>query len=121
MKNKIALEKRRRKIYTAKGELGAGMTYVILAILVIITGGSLMTGNIIPYSNPAGGQPVITLPVQNKPAKDDLQLYTFPGVTYTPTPSPTPTPTPTPKPKPKDDDDGGDKKPGDGDDGGSAR
>lgn len=107
MKNKTAIRKRRKKIYTAKGGLGAGMTYVILAILVIITGGSLMTGNIIPYSSPTGGQPVITLPAQTKPAKDDLQLYTFPGATYTPTPSPTPTPTPTPKPKPKDDDGGG--------------
>lgn len=107
MKKKTALSKRRKKIYTTKGALSAGMTYVILTILIIIAGGMLMTGSIIPLStkSPEGGQPVITLPASKNPAKNDLQLFTFPGATYTPTPSPTPTPTPTPPP---DDDDGGD-------------
>lgn len=96
MKNKLNRSKHpKKKFYTPKGELSSGMAYVVLAILIIVAGGSLMTGNIIPRSYPTRGQPVITLPIQIKPGKDNLQLYTFPGATYTPTPSPTPLPIPT--------------------------
>ncbi len=112
MKNKTARSKRNtrhaknktksgiKKHYPPKGGLGAGMAYVILSILIVIAGGSLITGGIVPNPNksPNTGQPVITMPAQTKPAKDDLQLYTFPGATYTPTPSTTPIPQPTPKP-----------------------
>jgi len=82
------------------------MTYAILAILIAFAGGSLMIGSIAPISttSPTGGQPVITLPAQTNPTKNNLQLFTFPGATYTPTPSPTPIPTPTVEPEPPDDD-----------------
>jgi hypothetical protein len=100
MKNKPTLSKRPKKTYTPKGELSAGMAYLILAILIIVAGGSLMTGNFIPSSSksPTDGQPVITLPANTSKAKNNLQLFTFPGATYTPTPTPTPIPTATPEP-----------------------
>lgn len=86
----------RAKKYINKGGLGAGMAYVILGLLVIAAGGSLLIGNIIPISSksPSGGQPVIILPPNTKPANNNLQLFTFPGATYTPTPSPTTPPQP---------------------------
>ncbi len=127
MRNKTTISKRntrhtknktksgRKKNYTPKGELSAGMAYMILAILIIVAGGSLMTGSIIPNPNksPNTGQPVITIPAQTKPAKNNLQLFTFPGATYTPTPSPTPTPKPTPNPTDTGPG-GGNKQPGGG-------
>ncbi|MBU3979696.1 hypothetical protein KKF69_08525 [Patescibacteria group bacterium] len=91
-----------KKNFNTKGGISAGMTYAILAILIAFAGGSLMIGSIAPISttSPTGGQPVITLPIQANPAKNNLQLFTFPGATYTPTPSPTPTPQPTHEPEP---------------------
>lgn len=83
-----------------KGALGAGMAYAILGMLVIASAAVMMTGNIAPTNlNPDAKQPAIIMTNTPEPAKKNLQLYTFPGATYTPTPSPTPTPTPTDVPQ----------------------
>src|SRR5438874_205712 len=89
-----------RKIRYNKGALGAGTAYAILGILVIMAAGTLMIGSIVPKGMPnANGQPVIISTNTPEPKKSNLQLYDFPGATYTPTPTDTPTPTPTEVPQ----------------------
>jgi hypothetical protein len=83
------------KRYTNKGALGAGTAYALLAMLIIMSAGSLMIGNIVPKEDaPVTGQTVILLSTTPEAEKNNLQLYTFPGATYTPTPSPTSLPQP---------------------------
>lgn len=78
-----------------KGALGAGMAYALLAILVVSFASVMMIGNITPHQNaPTGTQPVIIITKPPEPQKSNLQLYTFPGATYTPTPTPTTPPQP---------------------------
>lgn len=78
-----------------KGALGAGTAYALLGMLVIMAAGSLMIGNIIPSGDsPKTGQSVILLSTTPEAEKSNLQLYYFPGATYTPTPSPTTPPQP---------------------------
>lgn len=87
MKNKTPPNK---KVYKAKGGITAGTAYALLAVLIALAGGSLMIGNITSFSSTSpsavGRQPVITVPPKSKAAQNNLQLFTFPGVTYTPTP-----------------------------------
>lgn len=78
-----------------RGALGAGTAYVILAMLVVGAAGSMMIGSIAPSSkSPNTGQEVIIATNTPEPKKSNLQLYYFPGATYTPTPSPTIPPQP---------------------------
>lgn len=78
-----------------RGALGAGTAYVILAMLVVAAAGSMMIGSISPSSkSPSDGQEVIIATNTPEPRKNNLQLYYFPGATYTPTPSPTIPPQP---------------------------
>jgi uncharacterized membrane protein YgcG len=96
MKKKKTLPKKKvlNKKY-AKGALGAGFAYAVLAMLIILAAGSAMIGNIAPSSkSPQNGQSVIVTTNTPQPSKSNLQLYTFPGVTFTPTPTPTPIPQP---------------------------
>lgn len=84
-----------KKHYNNRGALGAGTAYALLAMLVIMSAGSLMIGNIIPNEEgPTSGQTVILLSTTPEAEKNNLQLYYFPGVTFTPTPSPSPVPQP---------------------------
>src|SRR5438067_918857 len=86
----------KRKIKLNKGSLGAGMAYAILGMLVIMAAGVLMIGSIVPRNTEnQNGQVVIIATNTPQPGKSNLQLYDFPGATYTPTPTDTPTPTPT--------------------------
>lgn len=84
------------KKYLTKGAMGAGMLYIILAIMIITAGAGLLIGNITPSNSPTGNQPVVIVSPQTNSSKNNLQLYTFPGITYTPTPTPSPNP---PKPQ----------------------
>lgn len=71
------------------------MAYGLLALLILVSAGSLMIGSIFPKDvSPDQGQVVIIATNTPQPQKSDLQLYTFPGATYTPTPTPTPQPQP---------------------------
>jgi len=92
---------RRIKRKYNKGALGAGMAYTILTLLVVFSAAFLMIGNLAPQvADPVNGQRVVVLTITPEGAKNNLQLYTFPGATYTPTPTPTPTPEPTSPPQP---------------------
>lgn len=96
-KHKLKITKTAKRF---RGALGAGMAYAILGMLVIASAAVMMTGNIAPTNmNPDAKQKAIIMTNTPEPAKKNLQLYTFPGATYTPTPSPTPTPTPTDVPQ----------------------
>jgi len=78
-----------------RGALGAGTAYVVMIMLVVLTAGSLMVGNIIPTTTTVtSGQTVIISTNTPEPRKNNLQLYYFPGATYTPTPTPTTPPQP---------------------------
>lgn len=78
-----------------RGALGAGTAYVVMIMLVVLTAGSLMVGNIIPTTTTVtSGQEVIIATNTPEPKKNNLQLYYFPGATYTPTPTPTTPPQP---------------------------
>lgn len=79
-----------------KGRLGAGTLYAVVGLLIVMLGAVSMIGNIVPLSNksPLSGQPVIISPPKIETQKDNLQLFTFPGITYTPTPLPTTPPGP---------------------------
>lgn len=90
----------RKKKYSYKGTAGAGMLYIVFAILVITAGAAVLIGNITPSVSPTGYQPVVITGPQSESSKNNLQLYTFPAAIYTPTPSPTPSPTPTETPIP---------------------
>jgi hypothetical protein len=83
-----------------RGALGAGMAYAILAMLVVLGAGTAMIGNVVPGGRSGTGQPVVIMTKAPEDPKNNLQLETFPGVTYTPTPTPTATPTQTPPPPP---------------------
>lgn len=85
----------------------SGMVYIFLLILIMAGAGAMMLGSLMPITNPTEGQPVITLGPSLETSKNNLQLYYFAGVTYTPTPSPTPTPTPTPTTPPQSSGGGG--------------
>jgi hypothetical protein len=84
----------RKKKYSSRGTLGAGMLYIVFAILIITAGGAVLIGNITPSISPTGYQPVVIISPQSESSKNNLQLYTFPGATYTPTPTPTTPPQP---------------------------
>ncbi|MEK7571761.1 MAG: hypothetical protein AAB553_05805 [Patescibacteria group bacterium] len=102
-----------------KGALGAGTAYAILGMLVIAFGAAAMLGDIVPQNkNPIDNQPVIIISNTQSPPRDNLQLYTFPGVTYTPTPSPTPVPTNPPQPQTGGGSGGGNQQPQTGGGGG---
>jgi hypothetical protein len=104
MRNKSAPKKtarsirnvyRSKKVNYRRGALGAGTAYGLLALLVLMSAGSLMIGSIAPRNkSPQDGQVVVIATNTPQPQKNNLQLYTFPGATYTPTPSPTPQPQP---------------------------
>lgn len=99
MKKVSITKKRSLKKKWRKGALGAGMAYAILAMLIVFSAGAMMVGNIFPEAkNPINNQPVIIMTNTPEQQKNNLQLYTFPGATYTPTPTPTPTPTTPPPP-----------------------
>lgn len=79
----------------SRGALGAGTAYAILAMLVIGAAGTMMIGSIAPSNkSPQDGQKVIITTNTPEPQKSNLQLYYFPGATFTPTPSPTLPPQP---------------------------
>ncbi len=85
-----------RKKTVLRGRLGAGTLYAVVGLLIVTLGAVSMIGNIVPLSNksPLSGQPVIISPPKIEAQKDNLQLFTFPGITYTPTPLPTTPPGP---------------------------
>ena len=87
---------KRRTFASSRGAMGAGMAYVVLATLVLFAAGSMMIGSIFPVDKPNYDykQRVLLLSTTPEVKKDNLQLYYFPGATYTPTPSPTLPPEP---------------------------
>ncbi len=93
---KHKLKSASRKKRTFKGGMGAGTLYAVVALLIIAFGATSMIGNIVPITSvsPKSGQPVNISPPTTDNARDNLQLFTFPGATYTPTPSPTTPPQP---------------------------
>src|SRR5476651_2246283 len=94
-KKKILPKKKALNRKYAKGALGAGFAYAVLTMLVVLAAGSAMIGSIAPSSkSPQQGQSVIITTKVPEQSKSNLQLYTFPGITFTPTPSPTPVPQP---------------------------
>jgi hypothetical protein len=106
MKKKSARKTVSHKKYT-RGALGAGMAYVILAMLILVAAGTTMIGSIVPTGKGEYGMPVVIMTHSPDGRKNNLQLETFPGATYTPTPTPTATPTPTTPPPPPGGGDGG--------------
>lgn len=74
--------------------MSAGVGFGIFAMLVIFGMGSMMVGNLTPFSRNNAHQPVQVIGPMLEPTKPNLQLQTFPGVTFTPTPSPTLPPQP---------------------------
>ncbi len=99
MKKKPARSKhhsRSTKNRPSRGSMGAGTLYAVVALLIIAFGATSMIGNIVPLTSksPGSGQPVNVSPPDTDNARDNLQLFTFPGATYTPTPSPTTPPQP---------------------------
>jgi hypothetical protein len=85
-------QKHRNKLN--RGGMGAGMGYVVLAILAIGAFSAMMVGNITPIDKPAEKQEVILLPAIPEPSKSNLQLHTFPGITLTLPPPPEAPPQP---------------------------
>jgi len=79
-----------------KGRLGAGTLYFVVGLAILGLGAAAMTGNITPLStkSPETGQPVNVTPPSLERERSNLQLFTFPGATYTPTPAPTLPPQP---------------------------
>jgi uncharacterized membrane protein YgcG len=78
-----------------RGALGAGTAWALMGMAVIALGGTAMLGSIVPQGRESDqGQPVVLISPQLDPAKNNLQLETFPGVTFTPTPTPTVPPPP---------------------------
>lgn len=106
MKKKPVRKVIKHKKYN-RGALGAGMAYAILAMLVIVAAGTTMIGSIVPTGKGDGGMPVVVMTHSPNGQKNNLQLETFPGATYTPTPTPTATPTPTDPPPPPNSGGGG--------------
>lgn len=115
VKKKIKPPKNRStKKRLTKGAVNAGTIFVLFILFIVGGGSSLMVGNFLPNETKNIGQEVIIISETPENAKNNLQLYTFPGATYTPTPSPTPTPEPTDRPTSGGGDGGGS---GDGDGG----
>lgn len=83
-------KKNYKKLPYNRGAIGPGMAFALVALLVVVSGGTLMIGNIVPNGKaPATGQPVIIQPGKNEPPRSNLQLNYFAGITLTPSPIPT--------------------------------
>jgi len=84
---KIKRKKLKRK-YSSKGGLNAGMGFALLLIGAVIGLSALMVGNLVPIDKERDLQEVTLISPVPGSAHDNLQLFTFPGITGTPTPTP---------------------------------
>jgi hypothetical protein len=94
--------KRQHVWFNNTGGVGPGFIFTILTLMVLIGGALMMIDNLVPEDQGASAfeQKVIIITPTGEAARQNLQLYTFPGETLTPTFSPTPTFAPTQYPQP---------------------
>lgn len=90
MSRKKKLLRKKTSIY--KGDIGNGMTFIVILILIVGTVAFQLIGGQLPkLDNNNLGNPVVIVTSAPGAAKGNLQIYTFLGLTVTPAPTQIPT------------------------------